>query len=159
MIIASLMIALNLAAVDDDCITVSTTVNGSSMEGLLWQDQPLDVRSLGCGMPERYDYVVFRLKGENDPIIKQLWGQPGDTIEVMDNGRLKVNAVEVTTPFGRPYVLLGSARTRLKKITNPIDGFLLLGHPGSVDSAKVGLVAKEDILGFVPAQALSAPKK
>ena len=155
----ALMVVFGLMAANEDCVIVNTTVSGSSMEGLLWRDQPLEVQGLGCGMPERYDFVVFRLKGENNPIIKQLWGQPGDTVQVLDNGRLKVNDREVKTPFGRPYVLLGAARTRMKKITSPIEGFLLFGHPGSVDSAKVGLVAQEDILGFVPAQAVTSTSK
>ena len=138
----------------DDCMRVNTTINGNSMEGRLWQDQEIEVLSLGCGTPHRYDYIVFRVNQDNDPIIKQLWGLPGDKVTVSSNGRFHVNDNEVKTPFGRPYILLGSARTRMQKLTQPLDGYLVLGHPGSVDSAKIGLIGARDILGYVPAEAV-----
>lgn len=136
-------------AVGDECLVTETTVKGDSLEGLLWPDQAIKIHSLGCGFPERYDYVVFRSTEAELPVIKQLWGQPGDTLTVLDNGRFEINGIEARTPFNKPYRLLGSARTRLLKLVGQLDGYLVLGHPGSVDSARVGLLSKIEILGYV----------
>ena len=134
---------------DDDCRITETTVKGNSLQGLLWPDQVIKIHSIGCGFPERYDYIVFRSDQSELPVIKQLWGQPGDILTVLDNGRFEINGTEVRTPFNKPYRLLGAARTRLKKLVGEIDGYLVVGHPGSVDSARVGLLSKADIAGYV----------
>lgn len=145
--------ALSLpAATAEDCVNVETSVSGNSLDGQLWQGQKIIVQGLGCGDPARYDFLVFTTSdaAPSEPfIIKQLWGLPGDTLIVHDNGRFEINGVPAKTPFGKPYVLLGSAKTRLGKITGPLDGYLVLGHPGSVDSAQVGLILRQNIIGFV----------
>lgn len=133
-----------------DCVTVETSISGSSLQGQLWQGQAITVYGKGCGQPERYDYVVFRASDSTPQIIKQLWGLPGDTLAVQTNGRFHINGVEAKTPFGRPYVLLGAARTRFQKLEGVLTDYLVLGHPGSDDSARLGLIAERDILGFVP---------
>lgn len=147
---AGLLLLLTFNAVGDECMTVETSINGESMEGLLWQGQSILVHGLGCGEPKRYDYIVFHVEDSKPQVIKQLWGMPGDILSVLDNGRFEINGVLAKTPFGKPYVLLGSARSRMRKVAGTIDGYLLLGHPGSVDSAKIGLVRRSDILGYVP---------
>ncbi len=134
----------------EDCVKIETTVAGSSLEGKLWPGQEITVLGLGCGVPARYDYIVFRVDDAQPQVIKQLWGMPGDTLIVQENGKFQLNGVEARTPFGKPYVLLGSAKTRLKKLEGQIDGFVALGHPGSVDSARVGLIQRRNILGYVP---------
>lgn len=148
----SALMLLNTAG--DDCVRVDTTVSGTSLQGQLWEGQDIEVLGFGCGIPERYDYIVFRVDGNTQPIIKQLWGLPGDTVEVSSRGRLHINGEEAKTPFGRPYGLLGSARTRMKKLTEPLSGYLVLGHPGSIDSTKIGLLTKRDLLGYVPADSI-----
>ena len=147
----ALLVALMLSpAADAACVRVQTSVSGSSLEGLMWDGEPLEVLGLGCGVPARYDYIVFRHKDRPGPMIKQLWGQPGDILTVLDNGRFTINGVEAVTPFGKPYYLLGAARSRFKRLDGPLDGYLLLGHPGSDDSARLGLILERDILGYVP---------
>ncbi len=133
-----------------ECVTVETSIDGSSLQGQLWQGQAITVYGKGCGQPERYDYVVFRAADFAPQIIKQLWGMPGDTLVVLTNGRFQINGVEAKTPFGKPYVLLGSALTRFKKLEGALTDYLVLGHPGSDDSARLGLIRERDILGFVP---------
>lgn len=142
------------AAPEGECVKIETSVSGSSMEGLLWKGQPLEVLGLGCGTPARYDYIVFRHKDRDGPIIKQLWGLPGDILAVGERGRFTINGVEAVTPFGRPYNLLGAARTRFKKLEGPLKGYLLLGHPGSDDSARLGLIDQHNFLGYVPQDAI-----
>ncbi len=135
---------------EEGCITVETSIDGSSLEGKLWPGQEITVFDLSCGMPERYDYVVFHRADDMPQVIKQLWGLPGDTLEVTGKNRFLINGVEAKTPFGKPYILLGSARTRFRKLEGTLDGYLVLGHPGSVDSTRLGLIAKWDIVGYVP---------
>lgn len=149
------MISLNI--MDDECVRIHTTVSGDSLQGQLWAGQEIEVLGLGCGVPKRYDYIVFRVEGDDRPIIKQLWGMPGDVVEVAENGRFTINGVQAKTPFSRPYVLLGSSRTRIGKLEKPLTGYLVLGHPGSIDSSKIGLIAEANILGFVPAPATKKP--
>ncbi len=137
---------------------VDTTIDGSSLEGQLWQGQQITVLGWGCGEPERYDYVVFRTTESAAHVIKQVWGMPGDNVSVQQNGRFLINGVEAKTPFGKPYVLLGSARTRFKKLEAPLEGYLVLGHPGSVDSARLGIIQARNILGYVPKGTVKEPK-
>lgn len=134
----------------EDCVVTDTSVEGNSLQGLLWQDQVIKIHSLGCGTPSRYDYIVFRSNEAQLPVIKQLWGQPGDILKVLDNGRFEINGREAITPFKKPYRLLGAAKTRFKQLEGEINGYLVLGHPGSVDSARVGLLSLAEILGYVP---------
>ena len=148
LLLASISVAAPALA-PNECLITETTVEGNSLQGLLWKGQTIKIHSLGCGFPERYDYVVFRSSEATLPVIKQLWGQPGDILNILENGRFEINGTEAVTPFKKPYRLLGSARTRLKKIAGEIDGYLVLGHPGSVDSGRVGLLSKADIVGYV----------
>lgn len=134
----------------EECVTVETTVEGSSLEGKLWPDQEITVFGWGCGSPDRYDYVVFDVEGKEEQVIKQLWGLPGDELRLLKKGRFSINGIEAKTPFGKPYILLGYAKTRFKQFEGKLSGYLVLGHPGSVDSARIGLIKKWDILGYVP---------
>lgn len=150
---AFLNFLLSFSAIEpQECVKIDTAVSGSSMAGLLWEGQALEVWSRGCGAMARYDHAVFLHKDRNGPIIKQIWGMPGDTLAVLPNGQFTINDVVAKTPFGKPYYLLGSARSRFTKLTGKIEGYLLLGHPGSDDSARLGLIAEADILGYVPLQ-------
>jgi signal peptidase I len=148
-LIATLILAFMVETAGDDCIKVQTTVAGSSMKGLLWQGQEIEVLGLGCGWPSRYDYVVFREKGSTTPVIKQLWGLPGDKLEVSSNGKFTVNGVQAKTPYGRAYLLAHGAKKRMLALSGVLDGYLVLGHPGSIDSTKIGLIQEKAILGYV----------
>ena len=161
MIAAALLFAVapfsGQVSAQTECVITETSVEGNSLQGLLWPGQEIKIHSLGCGFPKRYDYIVFRSAEAKLPVIKQLWGQPGDILTILDNGRFEINGNEAVTPFNKPYRLLGSAKTRLKKVAGEIDGYLVLGHPGSVDSGRVGLLSKADIVGYVLATAPSEP--
>lgn len=150
LVLIGVFVALIEAAHAEECVTVETTVEGNSLEGQLWPDQEITVLGWGCGSPERYDYIVFEVENKKEQVIKQVWGLPGDELKLLDKGKFSVNGVEAKTPFGRPYVLLGYAKTRFKKFEGKLTGYLVLGHPGSVDSTRVGLIKKWDIFGYVP---------
>lgn len=139
----------------NECIIVDTSITGSSLNGLLWEGDEIQVLGLGCGAISRHDYVVFNVGDSVKPIIKEAWGLPGDVVMVSERGRMTVNGKPVMTPYGRPYQLLGIAKKRMANLPKPIDGFLLLGHPGSVDSSRVGLIYPDRILGFVPRKTIN----
>jgi len=119
------------------------------MQGLLWNKQKITVHSFGCGKPERYDHILFTHTETPNAVVKQMWGMPGDTMRVEDDGTFYINETQVMTPFSKPYVLIGAYKTRFKKLEGILGGYMLLGHPGSLDSARVGLIPKENFLGYV----------
>lgn len=134
----------------ETCEAIQTTVSGNSMQGILWNGQKITVHTLPCGSPRRYDHMLFKHKTRPNAVVKQIWGMPGDTIRVADNGKLYINDVEAKTPFGKPYVLIGYSKKRLRLLEGkPLEGFILLGHPGSEDSAQLGLILQDEILGYV----------
>lgn len=149
MILSALILALYMGNADG-CTVTDTTITGSSMQGILWDGQKISVQSMECGTVERYDHVLFTHEETPNAVVKQLWGMPGDILRVEDSGFFYINDVKVLTPFKRPYRLLGAYKTRFKKLEGELTGYMLLGHPGSLDSARVGLIPRENFLGFVP---------
>ena len=149
MIAAFFSIALIFS--DTPCEITQSSVSGNSMQGILWDKQDISIRSMSCEGFKRYDHLVFTHEETPNAIIKQLWGFPGDTITVHKDGSFSVNGKKATTPFKRTYKLLGAYKTRLKKMAaeGPLKGYLVLGHPGSLDSARVGLISEKQILGWV----------
>ncbi|MBL4837105.1 MAG: hypothetical protein JKY34_05960 [Kordiimonadaceae bacterium] len=131
------------------CETIETTITGKSMQGLLWNRQKITVYRPSCGEAQLYDYLLFTHKETPNAVVKQLWGRPGDILAVLPTGHFTVNGVKALTPFKKPYKLMGAYRTKFKKIQGPIEGYLVLGHPGSLDSARVGIIPEKDILGYV----------
>lgn len=143
-LIASLLVESNR------CEIIETSVMGDSMQGILWDGQKISVHTNGCGTPSRYDHLLFTHADAPNALVKQIWGMAGDTLRVDENGRIYVNDVEVKTPFGRPYVLKRFEKKRLAKLVNePLKGFLVFGHPGSIDSAEIGVISEANVLGFV----------
>lgn len=145
----------------DDCTVTETTITGNSMQGLLWDGQVIAVKSMGCGAPKRFDHMVFTHPETPNAVVKQIWALPGEIITVTDKGFLYVDELQVMTPFGKPYKLLGFSKKRLGKLSGaPLAGYLVLGHPGSLDSARLGLVMEDAILGYVEDASLKeAPSK
>ena len=135
--------------VAEKCETIETTIAGDSMQGLLWDRQKITVYRPSCGEVQLYDYLLFTHKETPNAVVKQLWGRPGDILEVLPTGHFTVNGVKALTPFKKAYKLMGAYRTKFKKIQGPIEGYLVLGHPGSLDSVRVGLIPQKHILGFV----------
>lgn len=152
-----MLFLISLIVEAEGCETIETVVSGNSMQGILFNGQKITVYTPACGAFERYDHLLFTHEDTPNAVIKQLWGLPGDVVKVKRNGTFTVNDVVALTPFKRPYVLNGSAKKRIRKLqSKPLDGYLVLGHPGiemgptgSLDSARIGLLTKEQIIGFV----------
>jgi signal peptidase I len=132
------------------CTMTETSVTGDSMQGLLWDKQKITVFGLDCGEPNRLDHLLFSNEETPNAVVKQIWGFPGDTLRIGENGHVFINEVRARTPYGKPYKLIGFARKKMKKLQGElVGGYLVLGHPGSLDSARVGLIPAALVLGFV----------
>ena len=131
------------------CRPVTIEITGDSLQGVVFSGERLTVSSIGCGAPALDDLVVFRTK-DGRFVVKQVWGRPGDTLRVADDGRMYVDGRLAETPFGRPYIVRRAAYRLMKGHEGRLDGYLALGHPGSVDSAMLGPIARADIVGFAP---------
>lgn len=150
MLLFSTLLWASMLLEGETCETIETTISGNSMQGILFDGQKITVHTPACGAFELYDHLLFTHEETPNAVVKQLWGKPGDTIKVNRTGSFTVNGVKAMTPFGKPYVLLGAYKTRFKKLEGkPLEGYLLLGHPGSLDSARMGLIPEENIIGFV----------
>lgn len=149
--LVKLMLALALqgAQADTDCFVVDKEIEGTSLNGLIKPGQEIQIYSPDCVQPARYDYIVFRTRVSDHLVIKQVWGLPGDSLEVRDDGSMYINGVKALTPYDRPYILMGLDRRKMKAHEGPLTGFLALGHPGSIDSGKLGLIDAADIVGVV----------
>ncbi|MCJ9427847.1 S26 family signal peptidase [Kordiimonas marina] len=133
----------------EGCAEVDKHVLGSSLMGLIKPGQEIKVYSPACVKVGRYDYIVFQTKESDNLVIKQVWGMPGDRLAVGDDGSLTVNGVKVLTPYDRPYILMGYFRKQMKKYTGVLKGYLAMGHPGSVDSGRLGPIPPADVVGVV----------
>jgi len=150
MVILAAFLWMVVAQQGEPCEIIQTTISGNSMQGILWDGQKISVYTPACGTPQRYDHMLFQHESRPNAVVKQIWGMPGDRLRVAESGRLYINDIEVKTPFGKPYVLIGFSKKRMRKLEGkPLEGFILMGHPGSEDSAQLGLISGDAILGFV----------
>ena len=134
----------------EPCEIIQTTITGNSMQGILWDGQKITVYTPSCGKPERYDHMLFTHASRPNAIVKQIWGMPGDMLRVGKVGHFYINDIEVKTPFGKPYILDRFQRKQLRKLEGKsIEGFFLIGHPGSEDSVRLGLIPTKIIMGYV----------
>jgi len=151
MVIFAALLWLIAGQQSDTCEVIQTTISGNSMQGILWNGQKISVYTPPCGRPRRYDHMLFEHETRPNALVKQIWGMPGDMIRVTKKGRILINNdIEAKTPFGRPYVLVGYSKKRLRRLEGkPLEGYILLGHPGSEDSAQLGLITVDMVLGYV----------
>jgi signal peptidase I len=136
-------------------------VRGDSLRGLVEPGQTLSLWHgyYECERPRHGDLVAFRHPGLDAPIVKRVVAVAGDTFTVGEGtaacGRLGVNDAPVRTAAGREYCLDAAAMALLGTYARdyrgvvPADAVLLLGsgERSSLDSGRVGLVSRGDLLG------------
>ncbi len=132
-----------------DCTPVAKEIHGTSLQGQLMPGQMVMAVPPGCRDMQRLDFVIFISDESKNLVIKQIWGMPGDVLSVDDKGYVSVNGEQVLTPFDKPYRLNPYFTRKLKKFEGELTDYLLLGHPGSLDSGRVGPVPLKDIVGIV----------
>ena len=149
--IVELMTALALLAAGQDtgCEPVEKQIVGKSLEGQLMPGQTVHVLPIDCFEPRRMDFVVFTDDESKNLVIKQVWGLPGDSFHVDSRGGLYVNGEQALPSFDRPYMVNRFFKKKLKKFEGTLEGYLVLGHPGSLDSGRIGPIGKDVMLGVV----------
>lgn len=147
--IAAFMTLWLAAAPPADCAPVEKEIHGTSLEGQLMPGQKVMAVPPGCRDMRRMDFVIFTSSESVNLVIKQIWGMPGDMLSVDDKGYVYVNDEQVLTPFDKPYRLNPYFKRKLKKFEGELHDYLLMGHPGSLDSGRVGPIAYKDIVGIV----------
>ncbi|WP_417450032.1 S26 family signal peptidase [Kordiimonas sp.] len=131
------------------CAPIEKEIIGKSLEGQLMPGQLVHVLPIACHDPRRMDFVIFTDAESENLVIKQLWGLPGDSFRVDDRGGLYVNGERALTSFDRPYTVNRFYKKKLKKFEGVLEGYLVLGHPGSLDSGRIGPIGKDVMLGVV----------
>ena len=137
------------------------------------------------GNPRRGDIVVFYSPADGKRLVKRVIGLPGDTLALRDNQLVVNGEQVAYTPLAQPIIdeipaarqsqhqfateLLGSrnhpvmatsqlpAPRSFASLTVPADAYFMMGdnRDNSFDSRFYGCVPRKQILGRVPAVALS----
>ncbi|WP_417461613.1 S26 family signal peptidase [Kordiimonas sp.] len=147
--IAELLALFFLQTAELPCEPIEKDIVGKSLEGQLMPGQTVHVLPISCMEPRRLDFVIFTDDESQNLVIKQVWGMPGDTFSVAKNGGLFVNGEQALTSFDRPYIVNRFYKKKLKKFEGVLEGYLVLGHPGSLDSGRIGPISKDVMLGVV----------
>ncbi|MDP3880966.1 MAG: signal peptidase I [bacterium] len=149
-------------------------VRNNSMSGLLEPGEKIEVdfNYYKNNEIERGDVVLFSYAGNENYLVKTVYGIPGDIVDLENaggparnasasvaggqfrlliNGRAAVNSEDNEFVFSAQKANLLSLYIADYKGRIPSDAYLILGNleGGSVDSSKFGFVAKENIVGKV----------
>lgn len=109
-----------------------------------------------CETIEVGDIVVFKTSAlPSALVIKRIAAVGGQTLSLkkLSNGRVRV-LVDGDSAFavdGKPYELSDLAASVLKLYEGslPANTLLVLGRPGTLDSARIGLIPLADVVGVV----------
>ncbi|MFA5602682.1 MAG: signal peptidase I [Bacilli bacterium] len=121
------------------------TVNGESMQTALHHGDVILLNKAYKNI-ERFDIVVINLN-DNKPLIKRIIGLPGEHIRYTNN-KLYINNIVIEEEFIREdtenFSLLSLGYNYI-----PDDMYFVMGdnRNDSVDSRKIGLINKKDIVG------------
>jgi signal peptidase I len=151
--------------IESDCITKieQREVRGDSMEGLI---EPQSTVTLlrgfyECNPVARGDIVAYQYSSERDPIVKKVYGVPGDTFGLVRKDEsswyIVINGRRAETSQNKEFLLDNSQYKMLAlyeredKGRIPDGAYMLLGNHagGTFDSTRFGLVGRADILAKV----------
>lgn len=123
-------------------------VTGDSMIPTLYDGDIMILDKIGYSINglDRFDIVV--IKYNNEKIIKRVIGLPGETVEYKDN-KLYINDKYIKEDYKRDDTIDFVLET-LGYSVIPNDKYLVLGDNRMVskDSRMIGLIDKEQILGY-----------
>lgn len=152
------------ASPHDACRATDIHVHGRSLSPLVDDGAVLKGFLGACpGHPQRGELVLFHTSiRADDPLIKIAVGLPGDhfalTPDNHDGWALLINGHLAKTSTGAPYSFTDKRSKMLALYAAdyhgiiPPDAYLLLGDDpgGTIDSTKLGLIDRSDILGTAP---------
>jgi len=131
------------------CETETFTVNGSSLAPLVSEGTEVTAAKTSCASVQKGDLAVFETPKNDNPVIKRVAAVPGDTFKVKDDGMLVVNGEPAQTPEQKPYKATQQTRDMFALYEGELDGYLLLGKPGSLDSGQIGAIGTDSITHVV----------
>lgn len=151
--------AAPLLAAEMDCTHRMMRIQGTSLSPRIADNSTIQVE-IGTDclfIPDRGEVVLFASRARPIPVAKVVVGLPSDEWGVSATGYVNVNGQRAVNSEGKPY-RLDSARTRMLKLyertysgTIPANTYLLLGERtnGTLDSSRLGLIHRKDIIGRV----------
>ncbi|MCB0408095.1 MAG: hypothetical protein KDD34_07825 [Bdellovibrionales bacterium] len=142
------------------------TMPDDYLAGLIHKGEPLKVYVgyYNCNQVQRGDLVYFRISPPIDPVVKIVYGLPGDKFEVVetdieDQWNIKLNDSLVMSG-DKPYFIQSRHTPPLKTYQISRSGILGPGEyiilsnvpPGMSDSSNLGIVRKRAFEGrvFIP---------
>ena len=132
------------------CEPVLTPVNGNSLAGILFSGDEVPIYPITCRTPQKQDLLVFRTEIGGTKYIKQIWGLPGSTLTIVDKNRVDIDGARVRVPDGRDLRLTRLQRMTVGDIEGRLEGYYVIGVPGSLDSNQFGVVPTAMVIGSVP---------
>ena len=131
-------------------------MQGNSLAPLVKSGARLKVAPIGCGDVDIGDIVAFKTSALPDStVVKRVVADGGKHLKLERNGtggvRVFVDGEPALAVDGKPYELSDRAASVLKLYEGslPPNTLLVLGRPGTLDSAKIGLVPLSDVVGVV----------
>ena len=135
-----------------NCAELELTVKGSSMEPLLVSSQVVTAVRSGCIEVSRDDFVVFKNSATAGFTIKRAVAIPGDSLS-WEGSYLLINGSPALTPSGKNYSFTNRSKLFFKSyLDEPITWFLVLGRPGSLDSARIGPIPPSEIVAIIKSE-------
>lgn len=148
-LLVCVLIAVAAAVLITKFVANHTTVEGSSMEPCLKNEDELIVEKISylTGEPERFDVVVFKYR-EDTNYIKRIIGLPGETVRI-EEGKIYINDNAIFDKYGNGVMTDGGIAE--KTLTLGEDEYFVLGdnRNASKDSrdSDVGAVKDDQIVG------------
>ena len=131
-----------------------TEVDGSSMEPMLSNGDNLIVDKITYRFrdPLRYDIIVFPFKyQENTYYIKRIFGLPGETVQIDEQGNIYIDGEVLPENYGREIIRPDTVGIATNPIVLGEDEYFVMGdnRNNSTDSRTeiVGNIKREDIIG------------
>ena len=102
--------------------------------------------------PERFDIIVFPFQYQaNTYYIKRIIGLPGETVQIMEDGRIYINGEKLEESYGREVIQPETIGRAAEPIVLGEDEYFVMGdnRNNSSDSRTdiVGNIKREDIIG------------
>jgi signal peptidase I len=141
-------------AAEDACDLRPVMIEGNSLSPLIQDGESVLMSPAACVQEiMRGDLVVFRTGAQSMPVIKQVKALPGDRFALKDR-HIFVNGHELMNSGGASYTLDARHSAILSLYEDdyggiiPHDTYLVLGEnpAGALDSSRIGLVHKDDIV-------------
>jgi len=139
------------------CVDEERRVIGTSLAPIIQDKEIVEVRlGTDCIEPlSRGSIVLIETGARKKPLAKILKGMPGDSFTINEEGLIFINQAALKNSEGAFYRLSPSRAKVLRLYEKSFDGvipedaYLVMGDrpSGSLDSTRLGLIHRRDIIG------------